>query len=139
MGRVNTPALTAEQRKELERGFREGTSHCFRQRCQSILLKSDGRNSKEVGSITGLCAVSVNSWVKRYQMEGLSGLATKPGRGRKAILSLDEDKASVLAAITANRQRMRTAKAQWEADSGKQVSDSTFKNFLKALADDING
>lgn len=57
---VNTPALTAEQRKELERGSREGTSHCFRQRCQSILLKSDGRNSKEVGSITGLCAVVVS-------------------------------------------------------------------------------
>lgn len=138
MGRVNTPALTAEHRQELERGLREGTSHCFRQRCQSILLKSDGRTSKEVGSITGLCAVSINSWVKRYQTEGLSGLTTKPGRGRKAVLSLEEDKSSILAAITANRQRMRTAKAQWEAESGKQVSDSTFKNFLKTLADDIN-
>lgn len=68
MGRVNTPALTAKQRKELERGFREDTRHCFRQRCQSILLKSDGHNSKEVGSITSLCAVSVNGWVKRYQI-----------------------------------------------------------------------
>ncbi len=138
MGRVNTPVLTAEQRKELEHGLREGTSHCFRQRCQSILLKADGRDSKEVGAITGLCAVSVNSWLKRYKAEGISGLLTKPGRGRKAVLSLDEDKEPILSAIKANRQRMRTAKAQWEAESGRQVSDSTFKNFLKALADDIN-
>ncbi len=87
MGRVNTPVLTAEQRKELEHGFRKGLSHCFRQRCQSILLKADGRDSKEVGAITGLCAVSVNSWLKRYKFEGLSGLQTKPGRGRKAVLS----------------------------------------------------
>ena len=86
MGRVNIPALPAEQRQELEVSFRESTNHCFRQRCQSILLKADGRNSKDVGSITGLCAVSVNNWVKRYQSEGLTGLVTKPGRGRKAIL-----------------------------------------------------
>lgn len=138
MGRVNTPALTGMQRHELERGFREGTTHCFRQRCQSILLKSEGRTSKEVGSITGLCAVSINSWVRRYQSEGISGLSTRPGRGRKAILSLEEDKTSILTAIKSNRQRMRTAKAEWESQSGKQVSDSTFKNFLKALADDIN-
>lgn len=113
MGRVNTPALTAEQRQELERGFRESSNHCFRQRCQSILLKADGRNSKDVGSITGLCAVSVNSWVKRYQSEGLSGLGTRPGRGRKAVLSIDADKSAILSAIKANRQRMRTAKAEW--------------------------
>lgn len=138
MGRVNTPALTAEQRKELERGLHDGISHCFRQRCQSILLKADGRNSKDVGAITGLCAVSVNSWLKRYKTEGLSGLQTKPGRGRKTVLSLDQDKESILSAIKSNRQRLRTAKAQWEAESGRQVSDSTFKNFLKALADDIN-
>lgn len=138
MGRVNTPALTAEQRQELERSFRESPNHCFRQRCQSILLKADGRNSNDVGSITGLCAVSVNSWVKRYQSEGLTGLVTKPGRGRKAILSIETDKSAILSAIKANRQRMRTAKAEWESQSGKQVSDSTFKNFLKALADDIS-
>ena len=91
-----------------------------------------------MGAITGLCAVSVNSWLKRYKTQGMPGLQTKPGRGRKAVLSLDEDKEGILSAIKSNRQRMRTAKVQWEAASGRQVSDSTFKNFLKALADDIN-
>ena len=54
MGRVNTPTLTPSQRKELEIGFRDGNSHCFRMRCQSVLLKSTGRTSKDVGSITGV-------------------------------------------------------------------------------------
>jgi transposase len=139
MGRVNTPALTAEEQKELSVGLKQGTSHCFRMRCHCILLKSEGRTSKEVGSITDMCAVSVNSWVERYKAQGVSGLQTQPGRGRKAILSEREDKASILAAIKSNRQRMRTAKAQWEAESGKSVSDSTFKSFLKSLAEDING
>jgi transposase len=139
MGRVNTPLLTSEQRKELEIGLKEGKRHSFRMRCQSILLKSEGRTSKEVGSITGMCNISVNSWLKRYNSEGLSGLYTKSGRGRKAILNPAEDKESILESIKANRQRMRTAKAEWEEKSGKSVSDSTFKAFLKSLADDING
>jgi transposase len=108
-------------------------------RCQSILLKSEGRTSKEAGSITGMSHISVNSWLKRYKMEGISGLLTKPGRGRKPVLNMEEDQAGILEAIKANRQRMRTAKAEWEAKSGKSVSDSTFKSFLKSLADDING
>jgi Transposase and inactivated derivatives len=138
MGRVNTPQLTTSQRKDLEAGFRQGLSHCFRMRCHSILLKAEGRRSLEVGSITGMCAITVNNWVDRYNSEGIAGLQTKSGRGRKPLLSQVEDKAPILAAIKANRQRMRTAKAEWEADSGKKVSDTTFKTFLKTLADDIS-
>ena len=138
MGRVNTPSLTPEQRRELESGVRDGKSHCFRMRCQSILLKSDGRTSEDVGSITDMCAVSVNTWVQRYNSEGISGLATKPGRGRKPIIE-EQDTEAILSAIKANRQRMQTAKAEWEQQSGKKVCNNTFKNFLKSLADDISG
>jgi transposase len=138
MGRVNTPILAREQYQALESGLKQGKSHCFRMRCQSILLKSESRTSKEVGEITGMSNVSVNNWVRRYKSEGISGLYTQPGRGRKAILSVLEDKESILSSIKDNRQRMRTAKAEWEAKSGKSVSESTFKAFLKSLADDIN-
>ena len=138
MGRVNTPIVTLTQRQELEEGLRHGSSHCFRMRCQSILLKSEGRKSKEVSQITGMCAVSINNWVKRYNEEGIAGLQTKSGRGRKPLISPTEDSAAILSAIKSNRQRMRTAKAQWESESGKKVCDTTFKAFLKTLADDIN-
>jgi hypothetical protein len=76
MGRVNKPTLTSGQRKELEQGFRESLNHCFRVCCQSILLKAEGRKSKDAGAITGMCAISVNNWVSRYKREGLSGLCT---------------------------------------------------------------
>ena len=137
MGRVNTPSLTPTQRRELESGVRAGKSHCFRMRCQSILLKSEGRTSKDVGSITGMCNVSVDTWMKRYKTEGLQGLSTKPGRGRKSIIE-DHDKEAVLSTIKSNRQRMQTAKAEWEQQSGKKVCNNTFKRFLKSLADDIS-
>jgi transposase len=138
MGRVNTPVLTIEQHKALSQGFREGKSHCFRMRCLCILLKSEGRRSKDVATITDMCEMSVNNWLARYVREGIGGLQTKSGRGRKPIISEREDKEAILAAIKANRQRMRTAKAQWEAESGKKVCANTFKDFLKSLVDGIN-
>ncbi|GHT38362.1 hypothetical protein FACS189435_4670 [Bacteroidia bacterium] len=139
MGRVNTPQLTPEQRQALDSGFKTGKSHCFRMRCHTILLKSEGRNSKEVGNITGMSQVSVNSWLARFNSEGISGLHTKSGRGRKPIIVESEDREQILAAIKSNRQRLQTAKAEWEAQSGKKVGRITFRNFLKSLAEDING
>jgi transposase len=84
-----------------------------------------------------MCNVSVDTWVKRYKTEGVSGLSTKAGRGRRAIIK-EEDKETILSAIKANRQRMQTAKAEWEQQSGKKVCNTTFKSFLKSLADDIS-
>lgn len=138
MGRVNTPVLTEEQRKELEKGLRTSPSHAFRMRCQSILLKSEHRKSKDVGLIVGMCHVSVNSWLRRYKKDGISGLQTKSGRGRKPKIDKDADKESILEAVQANRQRLQTAKAEWEQESGKTVSTTTLKRFLKVLAEDIN-
>jgi transposase len=138
MGRVNTPTLTLEQRQRLESGLRQGKSHCYRMRCQSILLKSEGRSSEETGRITGMSEVTVNNWLKRFKSEGISGLQTKSGRGRKPIIDEVEDKSAILSAIQNNRQRLMTAKAEWEASSGKSVCRDTFRTFLKRLADDIN-
>jgi hypothetical protein len=60
------------------------------------------------------------------------------GSGRKAVISKADDTEVILSAIKSNRQRMRTAKAQWEAESGKKVCATTFKAFLKTLVEDIN-
>ena len=81
--------------------------------------------------------VSVNSWVKRYKDFGIDGLQTLPGRGRKLLLDKELYKESILQAVKAHRQRLQTAKAQWEQQSGKIVSISTLKSFLKVLTDDI--
>ena len=137
MGRVNTPKLSEESRQSFEKEYKKSLSPTFRQRCQTILLKSDGRTSKDVGQIVGMSHVSVNSWLYRYNAEGIEGLKTKSGRGRKAIINKTLDEASILLAIKSNRQRLQTAKAEWEASSGKSVSRSTLKRFLKVLAEDI--
>jgi transposase len=112
MGRVNTPAINEQERATLENGLRTSKSHAFRMRCQAILLKSEGRKSKDVANIVGMCHVSVNSWLKRYKEAGMVGLLTKPGRGRKALLDKQVDGQAVIEAVKANRSRIAMAKAQ---------------------------
>ncbi|MCM2556267.1 hypothetical protein NAL32_17930, partial [Chryseobacterium sp. Ch-15] len=69
MGRVNTPHLSTVSREELEILQIKSANASLRKRCQLILLKGDGRSSKDVGSILRMSHVSVNSWVKRYKEE----------------------------------------------------------------------
>lgn len=137
MGKITAVSLTAFQRVHLERGFREGTSHCFRMRCRAVLLKSEVLSSAEVGKQTDMSLVSVNAWLKRFQKEGITGLQTRPGRGRKAIMDCSDEKA-VRAAIEEDRQSVGKAKAAWQLSTGKEASDLTFKRFLSALAQDIS-
>jgi transposase len=138
MGKIKTVELTKAQRTALEKGYREGESHAFRVRCQMILLKSEGRTSAEVAGILGGCEVVVNNWLKRYEAEGIAGLRTKPGRGRKPILDADEDLARVKEAVRANRQRISVAKAALEAEMGKSFSQKTLERFIKNMVLAIN-
>jgi transposase len=137
MGKIKKLALTDAQRGQLEKGFRTGTSHCLRMRCRAVLLKADGWSSAQVGEQTDMSLVSVNAWVQRFLSEGITGLRTRPGRGRKPIMDCS-DEAAVRAAIAQDRQSVSKAKAAWQQASGKKASNLTFKRFLSALAQDIS-
>jgi transposase len=128
MGRVNIPILNESAKSALEQGQKNGKTHTFRTRCHVILLKSTGRTSADVALIIGMTYVSVNSWVKRYKDFGIDGLQTLPGRGRKPLLNKEIDKESILRAVKAHRQRLQTAKVEWEEQSGKTISISTLKS-----------
>jgi transposase len=138
MGRVIKIELPDNLRKELENGYRNGKSHAFRQRCQMVLLKSEGRKSQEIADFLGFCQQAVNFWLHRYKREGIDGLLVKEGRGRPAILSPQEDLESVKRAVQSHRQRISMAKAELEKSIGKQFSQKTLERFLRNLTADIN-
>ena len=85
MARIKIVQLTDEQRLQLEEGFRNGQGHAFRMRCRVVLLKAKGLTSMEVGKQTDMTNVSVNAWIKRFETEGIDGLKTRSGRGRKPL------------------------------------------------------
>ncbi len=137
IAKIKVIQLTDEQRLQLEEGFRQGKSHAYRMRCRTILLKAKGLTSKEVGVQTEQTHISVNSWVKRFETEGIKGLETRPGRGRKPIMD-NSDEDAVRIAIENDRQSVMKAKEAWQQASGKKASESTFRAFLSALARDID-
>ena len=130
MGKTKIITLTAEQRAELEHGYRHGKTHGFRWRCQVILLKSEKRTSLEITEILGGCEMTINNWLKRYQKDGIRGLEVAPGRGRKSILKA-EDLPTVQEKVKQARQRLSLAKAELEQTLEKPFSLPTLKRFLK--------
>ena len=111
MGKTRIVILTDEQRQVLEKGYKNGKSHAFRKRCHIVLLKSEKRSSEEVSIILKVSEPSVNTWLDRYETEGIMGLFTKKGRGRKPILNVETDEGVVRDAIKVKRQRLTETQA----------------------------
>ncbi|MGI8788488.1 MAG: helix-turn-helix domain-containing protein, partial [Pyrinomonadaceae bacterium] len=82
MGKIKKLELSVAEKQDLEKGYRNGEKHTFRQRCQMILLKSEGLTNKKIGEIFSYHEMTIYGWVKRYKTEGISGLRTKEGSGR---------------------------------------------------------
>jgi len=82
--------------------------------------------------------ISVNNWLNRYDSEGIKGLFTQSGRGRKAILDKQRDSAGVRTAVTQEQQRLNVAKAVLEEQLNKRFSAKTLKRFLKSVTAAIN-
>jgi len=131
MGKTKVIQLSDEQRQELEDGYRSGKSHAFRECCRMILLKSENRTSSEIARFLGCHKMTVGEWVKRFEAEGIEGLKTRPGRGRRSILQASTDLSRVRAAVERSRQRIGLARAELEAELRKPFSTATLKRFLK--------
>jgi transposase len=133
MGKTKVIELAAEPRAELENGYRTSKSHCFRTRCQMILLKSEKRTSEEVAAVLGCCEMVVNNWVVRYEKEGIEGLATRAGRGRPPILSQQNPAhvQKVAEEIKKHPNSVKTVVAVLEEDLDLAMHPETLKRFLK--------
>lgn len=57
MAKVKSVVLSEAERTALEKGARDGKTFAFRKRCSMILLKAEGRTSKEVIKEIGGCEV----------------------------------------------------------------------------------
>ncbi len=93
------------QREQLTKGYQNGNTHVLRKRCHIVLLKSEGRSSKDISKITATVGASANRWLDRFESEGMAGLCTKAGRGRKPILG-NGDGAKIGETVKRERERL---------------------------------
>ena len=143
MGRVLEINLTIEQRAELELFYRQSDNHVLRQRCQIILLKSAKRKTLDICEIVGVKSQNqINKWIKRYKNEysnlGIKCLRNVTGQGRKAIFDPKSEAELIQKVVRSERQKLENAKVILEKELNKTFNIKTLKNFLKALAGDIN-
>ena len=133
MGKTKVVELSIEQRAALEKGYRKGTSHAFRLRCQMVLLKSEKRSSLAVADVLDCCEIVVNNWLRRYEKEGLDGLQTRKGRGRKPKLSTQNPVhlQTVKAEIASHPQSVKTVVAKLGEELDLAMHPDTLKRFLK--------
>ena len=132
--------LTADQEQELKIGYKYGSSHDFRIRCQSILLSTQGKSVSELRDLLQVSVQSIYSWFNRWESEGISGLKIRPGRGRKRKLDIDntDHRQAVKSALKRENRSAKQIRANLESKLGESLSDSTLRNFLKDLTTDID-
>lgn len=137
MGKTKEIILSEEQKSALDKAYRFGSCHRYRMRCKAVLMKAENKSMKEIQEFVGYGRLAIYRWFKQYQSEGLDGLREKGGRGAKPLMS-SADTEAVKEAVRKHRLSIKTAKAKWEEDSKRNVSDTTFRRFLELLAQDIN-
>lgn len=128
--------LSEEQKQALEEGHKMGKSHRFRTRCQAILLSHQGYSVQELARLFKVSDLSIYNWMDRFKDGGVQALLTQPGKGRKALLKLENQRHVELveSAIDKQNQRVKLAKEQVEKQLGYSLSESTLKRFLKKVA-----
>ena len=125
--------LSEVDRLKLEKGYHNGPTHSFRIRCKSILLKSEGKSAPQIAEMLEVTVPTVYAWVKRYEENGIKGLETRPGQGRKPIMDCSDEEA-VRKAIEEDRQSVSKAREAWQNATGKETSGGCKLNCVKACS-----
>jgi transposase len=136
--KITELSLSIEVKQLLDQLYKTAPNHPFRQRCKMVLLKSEGYSAKAIAVILGSNMASVYNWLKRFDTDGVAGLRTKPGQGRKPILEA-EHLSMVRAAVEQERQRLSQARQIIEDNIGKKMSEETLTRFLKVITAVTNG
>ena len=76
--------------EELQRRCRREKSAPHARRLRIIILPAQQHTAEDISHQVDLSPRQVQSWVRRYNREGLAGLADRPGRGPKPSLTSEE-------------------------------------------------
>jgi len=130
--------LTQEQKSSLKKGYQSGKSHIFRRKCQCILLSHEGKTVSELCEFFSVSRISIYTWLKEWESQGIAGLQLKPGRGRPPKLNLQDPKQvkKVKSLIENEPKNLNRVVGQLESELGVDLSKKTLKRFLKNLNTD---
>ena len=120
MNRVHT--LSDKEIQQLEQLYRDTKNADVRTRCQMILLSNEGLSPPAIARRIRFSRETVARFIKRYNAEGVAGLADKPRSGRPPRVT-DDYISQLLAAVE-----------QAPRDLGLPFSNWTTANLAEYLA-----
>lgn len=83
--------LNNEISKELEKIIKEDKHYKSRYRAQAILLSHQGKSVNELAGIFGCKIRTIYRWFDRFELKGVAGVYELKGRGRKPLLTIEND------------------------------------------------
>jgi len=108
--------LTDEEKAAIAKLARSRTAAAREvERARIILLASKGKRVPAIAQELELTEITVRAWLKRFNNEGLDGLADLPRSGRPATYSA-EQVAEVIAAALSDPQQLGQPFACWTLD-----------------------
>jgi transposase len=76
--------------QELRRRWRQERDARRGRRLQAVVLAAEGRAAGDIAPLVGMSMRRVQGWVRRYNEEGVEGLARRSGGGRQPLLNPEE-------------------------------------------------
>jgi len=122
---VYVSVLSEEVNKLLHIGMQSSKDKGFRNRCHAILLSHKGFCTKDIARICDINRKkTICEWIKKFKELGIEGLFSKPGRGRKNILSSLSIKQvdTIIEKIDLNPQSLREVAAKLSVDFEFDIS-----------------
>jgi len=113
---IKLRTLTPEEKAAIAKLARSRTAAAREvERARIILLASKGKRVPAIAQELELTEITVRAWLKRFNNEGLDGLADLPRSGRPATYSA-EQVAEVIAAALSDPQQLGQPFACWTLD-----------------------
>jgi len=101
-----------------------------RMRAHIILLSSNRYKMGEIAKIYGIQQYTVSRCLTNWENNGIVGLFDKPKSGRSRLLTPDEENRAY-ELIKEDRRNSKKAQSILEKETGKKISEWTFKRTLK--------
>ena len=135
--KVFVKELTTGEKKELERGKKAGKSFSYRTRCHAILLSNKGYEISQITDVLEVHRSSVYTWFSAWENQGIEGLKTKAGQGRKAMLCVNNKEHVKAVEKTVEKVAKKggnlLAEVEKELSLEQGLSKKMLNTFLKKL------
>ena len=127
-----TRPVTPENRRLLQRMYRQSRHHAVRQRAHCILLRSQGRSVSDLLEIFPVSRKTLYNWFTAWETGSVAGLYDRPGRGRKPTFT-PEQQEQIGQWSQEHPQQLKQVLQKIKETWDVEVSQKTLTRVLKGL------